>query len=62
MVLSGELRIGRHVVRNVRSGVSGMDEIILAFPVVNGIASITVDTPRHGLEASSPSLAPISPE
>jgi hypothetical protein len=38
-----ELRIGRHVVRNVRAGVS-TDQIILAFPVVNGIAPFTIDT------------------
>ena len=44
MVLIRELRIGRHVVRNVRSGVSETGGIILAFPVVNGIAPFTIDT------------------
>jgi gag-polyprotein putative aspartyl protease len=44
MVLIRELRIGRHVVRNVLSGVSGTGGIILAFPVLNNIAPFTIDT------------------
>jgi Aspartyl protease len=44
VVLIREVRIGRHVIRNVRAGVSSTDQIILAFPVVNSIAPFTIDT------------------
>ena len=44
MVLIREMRLGRHTIRNVPAGVSGTDGIILAFPVVNGIAPFTIDT------------------
>ena len=43
-VLISEVRIGRHIVRNVRAGVSETDQMILAFPVVNDIAPFTIDT------------------
>jgi len=43
-VLIGEMRIGRHTVRNVVSGVSDSGGILLAFPVVNNIAPFTIDT------------------
>jgi len=39
-----ELRIGSHVVRNVRASVSSSQEMLLAFPVVNSIAPFTIDT------------------
>ena len=43
VILIYEVRIGRHLIRNVRAGVSA-DQILLAFPVVNGIAPFTIDT------------------
>ena len=39
-----EMRIGPHVVRNVRASVSSSQDMLLAFPVVNSIAPFTIDT------------------
>ena len=44
VLLIRELQIGQHVVRNVRASVSSGDDMLLAFPVVNGIAPFTIDT------------------
>ena len=44
VLLIRELQIGEHVVRNVRASVRSGDDILLAFPVVNGIAPFTIDT------------------
>jgi predicted aspartyl protease len=44
IVLIKDVRIGRHVVDDVEAGVSDSDEMLLAFPVVNGIAPFTINT------------------
>ena len=42
VLLIYEVKIGRHIVRNVRAGIS--DYMLLAFPILNGIAPFTIDT------------------
>jgi len=39
-----EVRIGRHVLRNVRAGVQDRGDLLLAFPVINEIAPFKIDT------------------
>ena len=43
-LLIREMQIGRHIVRNVRAGITSTGEMLLAFPVVNAIAPFTIDT------------------
>jgi hypothetical protein len=43
-IMINEVRIGGHVVRNVRAGVTATDQLIVSFPVLNGIAPFTIDT------------------
>ena len=44
VILIHEMRIGSHVVRNVRAAVTAAGGMIVAFPVVNDIAPFTIDT------------------
>jgi len=44
LVVIREMRIGPHVLRDVRAGVSSSQDMLLAFPAVNSIAPFTIDT------------------
>jgi hypothetical protein len=43
-VIIREMRIGSHIVRNIKAGVTSSNEMLLSFPVLNSIAPFTIDT------------------